>query len=299
MHVVSRVLLLSAALLLIRCSSFPIIDDPSRYHDSRVSFLILHFTSEDFDRSLELLTGRGETRVSVHWLIPEPGDSSYPRDALRVYRLVPEDRRAWHAGQSYWLGAAALNASSIGIELVNRSGCVEDPQAAAATPDSRLCTWLPFAEEQIDLLIELATAILARHPDIPPTNVLGHGDVAPTRRVDPGPLFPWRRLYEAGIGAWYDEDAAARWQARFAETLPPPPVVQAALRAWGFELDETGVYDEATGYALRAFQMHFRQSRFDARADPETVAILFALLEKYRPAQLRQLLGRLAPDLAV
>ena len=270
------------------CAPYAIENQPSRYQESRITHLVLHFTSEHFERSLELLTGRGESRVSVHWLVPEPGDATYPHDALRAYRLVPESRRAWHAGRSYWAGAALLNASSIGIEIVNRSACVEDPAVDPPVPEAQNCTWLPFPDEQVELVIRLAADILARNPDIEPFDVVGHGDIAPTRRVDPGPLFPWRRLYDAGIGAWFDDDTAAAWRDRF-ETAPPSLLlVQRALGAWGYDVAETGENDAATRFVVRAFQMHFRPANHDGTADAETVAILFALLEKYRPAQLRR-----------
>lgn len=281
--------LLATAITLAACAPYPVVDDPSRYQQSRITHLVLHFTSEHFERSLELLTGRGDTRVSVHWLVPEPGDETYPYDDLRVYRLVPEERRAWHAGRSYWAGAAALNASSIGIEIVNRSACTEDPDAGLPTPETQVCTWLPFADAQVDLVIRLAADILERNPDIEPFDVVGHGDIAPTRRVDPGPLFPWKRLYDAGIGAWFDDDTAALWRQRFEAEPPSLAHLQRAFRAWGYDLDDTGDNDVATRFVVRAFQMHFRPAVHDGIADPETAAILFALLEKYRPAQLRRI----------
>ena len=36
-----------------------------------------------------------------------------------VTALVPEDKRAWHAGKSYWRGITDVNSASIGIELAN------------------------------------------------------------------------------------------------------------------------------------------------------------------------------------
>jgi len=285
---VTRIIPLLFAAISSACAPYAVVDEPSRYQQSRVTHLVLHFTSEHFERSLELLTGRGETRVSVHWLVPEPGDETYPHKDLRVYRLVPESRRAWHAGRSYWAGAAALNASSIGIEIVNRSACVEDPEATEPTPESQTCTWLPFPDAQLDLVIRLAGDILARNPDIQPFDVVGHGDIAPARRVDPGPLFPWKRLYDAGIGAWFDDDTMTSWRRRFEAAPATLMLVQRALRAWGYELDESGEYDTATRFVVRAFQMHFRPSNYDGIVDAETAAIAFALLEKYRPAQLHR-----------
>ena len=284
----------SAVLLgvfLASCSSIPMVDDAARYQNSRINHLVIHFTSEHFERSLALLTGRAESRVSSHYLVPEPGDATYPRSTLRVYRLVDEERRAWHAGRSYWDGTTSLNDSSIGIEIVNRSACVvDDPDIEDPTPEDQRCTFLPFADEQIELVIRLAKDILRRNPDIDPENVIGHADVAVTRRVDPGPLFPWKHLYDNGIGAWPDEESVERHRRRF-ETAPPSLArYQAALSAWGYDIDGTGEHDVATRFVVRAFQMHFRPANHSGEMDAESGAILFALLEKYRPDAYAELL---------
>ena len=273
------------------CHSLLIVDDPARYQDERIKYLVLHFTSEHFARSLELLTGRGESRVSVHYLVPEPGDDTYTDPSLRVYRLVYENQRAWHAGRSYWSGATALNGTSIGIEIVNRSACQNDSLTTdIPTPETQACMFFDYPEEQINLVIRLATDIIQRNPGIDPVNIIGHGDIAATRRVDPGPTFPWEHLYNNGIGAWYEEATVASYQRQFEFYPPSLTVVQQALLAYGYELELTGKNDPQTRFAVRAFKMHFRPSDFSSGIDAETAAILFALLEKYRPEKLRELL---------
>lgn len=273
------------------CASLDMIDVPSKNHNSRINYLVLHFTSENFAESLRLLTQRTERPVSVHYLVPEPGDETYDRRNLRIHRLVTEDRRAWHAGESYWAGADSLNDTSIGIEIVNQSVCVDnDPDTEEPTPEDQTCILLDYPDEQIDLVIELATDILGRNPDIDPIDVIGHGDIAPTRRVDPGPLFPWRRLYDHGIGAWYDDDTFARYREQLDKALPDLATVQSALKAYGYMIEETGENDTQTRFVVRAFQMHFRPTNASGEADIETVAILFALLEKYRLELLDELL---------
>ena len=331
-----RRLLLSAAVsafALVGCATVPMVDVPSANRNERVSHLILHFTSENFAESLRLLTHAAPNPVSAHYLVPVAGDPTYPRDRLIVHRLVPESERAWHAGRSAWFGRTALNDSSIGIEIVNRSGCTLpeagaariDPADAALEPareprrleprsenaaDAALeaaleaapeqqfipgpgsepnevrldpvCTFLPYPDAQIDLLIALIRDVLARNPDIGPVDITGHADIAPDRKVDPGPQFPWRRLYEAGIGAWYDEATMARYLEEFGQQLPELSLLQAALSAYGYDVDISGEADDRTRFAVRAFQMHFRPADHDGRFDAETAAILFALLEKYR-----------------
>ncbi len=266
------------------------VDAPSVNQNSRIQFLVLHFTSQPFDESMRLLTQRTDRPVSVHYLVPEPGDATYPRKDLRIHRLVPEHRRAWHAGQSFWNGNVALNGASIGIEVVNQSSCEStNPAAEIQTPDMQSCTFRDYPEAQIQLVIELAKDILDRHPDIDPVDVVGHSDIAPSRRLDPGPTFPWKRLYEHGIGAWYDDSTVDAYRRRFADSPPSIEVLQRGLRAYGYSVQETGELDVQTRFALRAFQMHFRASSFDGLPDPESTAILFALLEKYRPRALSEI----------
>lgn len=284
-------LLILLGTMIAGCTSLPIIDAPSLNHNSRVNYLVLHFTSEDFAESLRLLTQRTEYPVSVHYLVPETGDATYDRRTLRIYRLVAENRRAWHAGRSYWAGAEALNDTSIGIEIVNRSACVSnDPDTESPSPEDQTCNMLAFPDEQVDLVIRLATDILDRNPDIDPVDVVGHGDIAPGRRVDPGPLFPWRRLYDHGIGAWYDDESVARYVKMFSSDVPELRRIQRALNAYGYLIELSGENDVQTRFVVRAFQMHFRPEMTSGRLDNETVAILYALLEKYRPELLEDLL---------
>ncbi|MBJ88862.1 MAG: N-acetylmuramoyl-L-alanine amidase [Woeseia sp.] len=272
------------------CNPLSIVDEPARYQDERIKYLILHFTSEHFERSMELLTGSGESRVSVHYLIPEPEDDTYEESSLRIYRLVPEHQRAWHAGVSYWSGTTSLNGTSVGIEIVNRSECKSDRLVEGIlTPEEQSCTFYDYPEEQINLVIRLATDILERNPGIDPVNVIGHGDIAATRRVDPGPTFPWKELYENGIGAWYEEERMQHYAEQFEKISPTLHMLQHALNAYGYEIDVTGENDPQTRFAVRAFQMHFRPADYSGNIDTQTAAILFSLLERYRPEKLRQL----------
>jgi N-acetyl-anhydromuramyl-L-alanine amidase AmpD len=271
-------------LCLAACSSIPMVDVPSANQNTRINHLVIHFTSEDFAESLRLLSQKTERPVSVHYLVPEPGDPTYGNRRLRVYRLVEEDRRAWHAGTSYWAGADVLNDTSIGIEIVNQSRCVnKDPDAEQPTPENQECTFLDFPEEQLELVVRLVKDIAARNPDIDPVDVIGHADIAPGRRVDPGPKFPWKRLYDEGVGAWYDDDTVLKYRQRFKSGVPSAFEVQEALARYGYAVERTGELDAQTRFVLRTFQMHFRPSNYSGWIDAETAAILYALNEKYRP----------------
>ena len=220
-----------------------IVSCASPNHDARpqglpIDILVLHYTGmKTADEALARLTDPA-ARVSAHYTIGSDG---------RVFAHVPEDRRAWHAGVSYWAGEQNINARSIGIELVN--------------PGHEF-GYVPFPREQIGALIDLARGILGRHP-IPPHRVVGHSDVAPARKTDPGELFPWRHLAEFGVGLWPSgngvNDCPPGDLARFGYGLPP-------------QVDT----HEAT--VITAFQRHFRPTRVDGAWDSECAKILGALL---------------------
>jgi N-acetylmuramoyl-L-alanine amidase len=224
----------------------------AKSQNSRIEFIVLHYTSTGNEASLKTLS---EDNVSSHYFIT---DEARPR----LYQLVDEDRRAWHAGLSQWYGRTHLNSSSIGIEIVN-SGLSSNG-------------WAAYNPAQIRILITLVNDIARRH-GIKAVNIVGHSDIAPQRKIDPGPLFPWRVLAAAGIGRWYDESMAERYQVEFAQSLPDIAWIQEALSLAGYAVPQSGVLDLATVNVIAAFQMHYRPSLHDGLPDPETLAILKAL----------------------
>ncbi len=185
--------------------AYRLVECPSPNHDARdatVDMLVLHYTGmKTADEALARLCDPA-AKVSAHYTIGRDG---------RVYRHVPEDARAWHAGVSYWAGARNINARSIGIELVN--------------PGHEF-GYIPFTDEQIAALIDIAQEIMARHT-IAPARVVAHSDVAPARKEDPGELFPWRALAEYRIGLWPGAgEPATRQKAR------SPASAMACRRMW-------------------------------------------------------------------
>jgi N-acetylmuramoyl-L-alanine amidase len=223
-----------------------VLERPSPNHESRpgdgkVDFLILHYTGmRSAAAALDRLCSP-DARVSAHYVIEEDGT---------VWRLVEEERRAWHAGVSCWAGRRDINGASIGIELVN--------------PGHEF-GYRPFPDSQMGALEELADGILARHP-IPARHVLGHSDVAPQRKMDPGELFDWPRLARAGIGHWPDFDAIP------AAGGPRGNVreIQEQLAAIGYDTPLSGTSDPWTLQVIAAFQRHFRPSLCDGTPDEET-----------------------------
>ena len=219
--------------------------------DSRVQYIVLHYTETDFAKSLNILT-RGP--VSSHYLV----DANPPR----IYRLVPEDRRAWHAGKSYWQGQRGLNAASIGIEIVNdgNRGHLEGPFA-------------PWDPAQIDAVVALVKDLAARH-GVQPHHIVGHSDIAPQRKQDPGATFPWQQLVAAGLVPWPDAAQVAAAQTRFSGALPSVAWFQEKLGVHGFEVPRNGELDDATRRVIISFQMKYRPARWDGEPDAETAAWL-------------------------
>lgn len=254
------------ALLLLAGCAGPRIDATTHRsvsHDSRVQFLILHFTAEPLESSIRILT---QQRVSSHYLVT---DESPPR----VFRLVDEDRRAWHAGISHWAGHSMLNGNSIGIEIVNLGN---RPSAAGET------TFAPYPPQQVELVVELVRDIVGRH-QIRPDRVLGHSDIAPQRKVDPGPLFPWKRLADEGLVLWPDAQKVQAALPAHSASLPPVRWFQQALARHGFQVAEHGELDEPTRRVVAAFQMKYRPQRHDGQPDAETAALLTALTGMAHP----------------
>lgn len=231
----------------------------------RIKVLVIHYTADDFDRSLTTLTGKD---VSSHYLIP--AIPTLHNGKPRISQLVPERDLAWHAGVSFWRGATRINDTSIGIELENRGWQKRGGEKF----------FTPFEPTQIAALVPLAKAIIARY-DIKPQNVVAHSDIAPQRKVDPGPLFPWQALAAQGIGAWPD----AHRVAFYLNGHSPHEPVQARqlldlLARYGYENAVNGTPAQQKR-VIMAFQMHFRPRLWNGFADRETMAIAEALLEKY------------------
>ncbi|MCP2051916.1 UNVERIFIED_ORG: N-acetylmuramoyl-L-alanine amidase [Pseudomonas fluorescens] len=253
--------------MLVIDSSFPAKDFNQRNGEA-VRQVILHYTAAPFASSLRTLTQGG---VSAHYLLPDPDEPSYGAagyDELRVFRLVDEDKRAWHAGVSHWGGLDNLNSRAIGIEIVN-----------LARDDAGVFTFPEYGREQVDTLIALVRDMLGRYPQVGPLDVLGHSDVAYWRKSDPGPRLPWRCLFEAGISAWFDETTRRMYQRRFCLGLPPEVEVERAFQRCGYK---PAWNRQAFEWRTRAFQMHFRPRDYGGVLDGETCAILYALNERYR-----------------
>ncbi|NVJ97841.1 MAG: N-acetylmuramoyl-L-alanine amidase [Alphaproteobacteria bacterium] len=207
-----------------------------------IDAVIIHYTGmESGEAALDRLCDP-DAKVSAHYLIEEDG---------RLFQMVPEDKRAWHAGVSHWAGRDNLNHTSIGIELVN-------PGHEFGYRD--------FSKAQIDTLLAMLKGIASRH-SILPSRYLGHSDIAPDRKTDPGERFPWERLAREGFGVWSGVDG--RDASPIAQKGDKGPIINKLnkqLGIVGYHVSDTDCFDCSTEYVIRAFQAHWR---------PETVSGIF------------------------
>lgn len=220
--------------------------------------LVLHYTGMQTAQAAIDRLCDPEARVSAHYVVDEDGS---------ILRLVPEERRAWHAGKGVWQGESDCNAASIGIEIVN--------------PGHEF-GYRAFPEAQVAAVIDLVADIRSRW-SIPDARIIGHSDLAPDRKEDPGELFPWKRLAGEGHGLWF-EPAPERIAAlggflQVGDEGIGVMVLRAGLHRLGYGLQPGSTYDEETATTVRAFQRHWRQGRVDGVADGETRATLMGVLQ--------------------
>lgn len=219
-----------------------IIDTPSPNFDERtapVSMIVLHYTGMRDAASAIAWLANPEAKVSAHYVVTEDG---------QVIRMVPEEKRAWHAGRAHWRGITDVNSASVGIEIVN--------------PGHEF-GYRPFPDEQIEALMPLVQGIKDRH-GITRGNIVGHSDVAPARKQDPGELFPWSKLARLRLAL-----------PRPTRNLMDPGWTEAgfllALERFGYDVSDKLA-------AIVAFQRRFRPELIDGTVDGECRAILLALL---------------------
>lgn len=230
---------------------------PSPNHDARAArpeILILHYTGMATGADALARLRDPIAKVSSHYLVHEDGDT---------VQLVPEARRAWHAGAGAWAGEGDLNGRSIGVEIVNAGHSGGLP---------------PFPAAQVEAVTALSRDIVGRW-GIRPERVLAHSDIAPERKEDPGERFPWDRLHRAGVGHWVRP--APSGDGRFlspGEAGRPVEALQAMLALYGYDCPVSGRYDARTESVVTAFQRHFRQARVDGVADASTITTLRDLL---------------------
>ncbi len=245
------------------------------------NYVIIHHTAQDSTAQTLKTFTLVRTQVSAHYVIGRDG---------RVYHLLSDYLRAWHAGVARWGNNTDINSSSIGIELDNNGT-------------------EPFAQAQVTSLLQVLAGLKKAY-GIPTANFIGHADIAPSRKNDPSVFFPWKQLADKGFGLWYDADplpspfgpepmlstdSAAVITGTPGLPLPPPPAPilpdttrldaqlnatlptfnpREALRIIGYDTRDLPA-------AIQAFKLHFVQRSIGTPLTDADTRILFNLYKKY------------------
>ena len=231
----------------------PNIDE--RRRELQPTMLILHYTGlPTIERSIEVLADpRG--KVSCHYVVALDG---------RITQMVAEQKRGWHAGVSIWRGESDINSASIGIEIQNAGHDAGNPA---------------FPAVQMLAVRDLCLDICSRHA-ILPEGILAHSDVAPARKKDPGERFDWPWLANAGVGHWVAPEMIGGPGRVLAVGDQGEAVrdMQRLLAAYGYGIEQSGMFDAASELVVIALQRHFRPARVDGRYDASTAATLERLI---------------------
>lgn len=259
------------------------INSPSPNFDERkrpIRFIMLHYTGMKSEtKALELLRDPNPKRVeyqddivqvppvAVDGITPPPLKPNLNRVSCNflvfengdIHQLVPEAKRAWHAGAGFYMGEKDMNSASIGIEIHNGGHDLGLP---------------PFPEAQIEKVMRLVSHLKGKY-GLDKRHIIGHSDWAPKRKKDPGEAFPWDRLAHAGISLHIppldsdnDLTTLAAVENESNEFLTR---AQIGLKAIGYGIDKTDIYDEQTKIVLVAFQRRFRQSNVSGMLDVATL----------------------------
>lgn len=233
----------------------PAVNVEERADGKRPDILLMHYTGMESAQAARDWLICEESRVSCHYLVDEVG---------AITQMVNEDKKARHAGVSFWKGDRDINSCSIGIEIQNRGHGQN---------------YAEFPPRQMDAVIALSLDIVDRHA-IPAERVLAHSDVAPERKQDPGEKFDWQVLHMAGVGHWVKPAPTADGDVlQYGDESAAVQSVQSLLLDYGYNVTVNGRFDEQTLVVLQAFQRHFRPDRVDGIADTSTVDTLKALID--------------------
>lgn len=211
---------------------------------SEVSILVLHYTGMKTGHEALAHMCNPAAGVSAHYMVEEDGT---------IYYLVPETKRAWHAGVSHWRGEGNLNHISIGIEVVN---------------PGHEWGYCAFPEKQMEAVTALCKDIVERYA-IDPRNVVAHSDIAPDRKQDPGELFDWARLAKVGVGLWPGAISPVNNRVIYTPGSRGDDVrsLQGRLQDFGYAIEKTGVYDTKTQQVVVAFKRHYCPAHVDNKWD--------------------------------
>jgi N-acetylmuramoyl-L-alanine amidase len=200
------------------------------------NYVIIHFTAQDSVRQTLQTFTVVKTQVSAHYVIGKDG---------KVFHMLNDYLRAWHAGVSKWGSITDMNSCSIGIEIDNNGN-------------------EPFTDAQVKSLLALLAQLKAKY-NIPASNFIGHQDIAPLRKPDPGPYFPWKILAQHGFGYWSDD---------VLELAPDNFDYVTALRLMGYDTSNISA-------TIVAFKRHFVQTDISPQLTQLELNVLYNVYQKY------------------
>ncbi|MCQ8211389.1 N-acetylmuramoyl-L-alanine amidase [Cetobacterium somerae] len=275
---IKKIVFLLLTLVLSSCTSLKYSVNSSKYksnsYNERVRFVILHYTALNDARSITALT---KNNVSSHYLVTQERYDP-------VYSLVPDTKRAWHAGTSSFDGYKNLNDNSVGIEISNLGYSSASKQKMTNLKEGVIDTTMfyPYNDAQIFKIGMLLKELTVKYK-INPKYILGHSDIAPTRKFDPGPKFPWKHLHDRyGVGAWFEAKDFNLYYSQNTFESYSVKDLKDELRKYGYDINTTDTWDLSSKKVVSAFQMHFRPRKVDGVFDLETFAIIKALNKKYK-----------------
>ncbi|KKB96856.1 N-acetylmuramoyl-L-alanine amidase AmiD precursor [Candidatus Arcanobacter lacustris] len=224
--------------------------------ESVIDTIVIHYTDMVDDAETLALLCNPKAKVSAHYFINREGI---------IYQLVDDDKRAWHAGISYWRGKSKLNDNSIGIELAN---------------PGHLNGYIDFTKSQMSSLISICQSLIDKH-QIKPINIVGHSDIAPDRKKDPGELFDWKLLSDNNIGIYHDIEILSESEILYHDNDYGISDIQKKLSSIGYKIDITDVFDKQTSEVIIAFKRRFIKNKLTNDWDITCQKILDYLYSRY------------------
>jgi len=217
-----------------------------------IKIIVIHYTGMQSERESLIRLCNPKFKVSCHYLIGRSGN---------IYRLVEENKIAWHAGKSHWGNFINLNKNSIGIELVNKG---------------HQFGYTNFTKKQLASLIKITKNIIKKYR-IKNRNVVGHSDIAPLRKIDPGEKFPWRKLYKKKIGIWHNYESEFLKKFRKTNSNKKKDRINFVknLKRIGYFLPKN--YKSFLNQTVKSFQRHYRKELINGKIDKESLLIADSL----------------------
>ena len=219
-----------------------------------IKVLVIHYTGMQSERESLIRLCNSKSKVSSHFVINSNG---------KIYRLVGEEKIAWHAGKSCWGKYKNLNKNSIGIELVNKG---------------HKFGYTNFKKKQLTSLIRICKNLIRKYR-IKKQNIIGHSDIAPLRKIDPGEKFPWKELASKKIGIWHNcNTMILKKFRRVGISLKFKSEFVNSLKKIGYCFDNK----KKTNFlkTVKAFQRHYRKELINGIIDKECLIIAKNILKK-------------------